>query len=136
MKRRGQSLVEFQAVILLVLTMTFGVVETGRVLLAYVVLADAARAGARYAVVHGSRASAPSGPGCTSGTAPDVVSAAQVVTDAAALSAASFAVCYAAGNQTGDTVTVTATYPFTPLVPLIPLGSFTLSSASSARICY
>lgn len=135
-REAGQSLIELQMTTLVMLTLLFGIIETSRALYAYTVVANASRMATRYAIVHGSYSSAPSGPGCAPATAPNVASVGQAITVAAGLTGATVAVCYAGGNTTGEAVTVTASYLFTPIVPLAPIGSFTLSSTSEGRICY
>lgn len=52
--RRGQGLVEFSLVTFMTVIMLLFVVEAARMVLVYTSLANAARAGVRYAVVHGS----------------------------------------------------------------------------------
>ncbi len=51
-KERGASLVEFSIAATVFLTVMFGVIEFGRALWTHNALADAARKGARYAVVN------------------------------------------------------------------------------------
>jgi Flp pilus assembly protein TadG len=51
-KERGGTLVEFSIAATVFLTVMFGVIEFGRVLWTHNALTDAARRGARYAVVH------------------------------------------------------------------------------------
>ena len=51
-KQRGATLVEFSIAATVFLTVMFGVIEFGRVLWTHNALNDAARRGARYAVVH------------------------------------------------------------------------------------
>ena len=51
-KERGASLVEFSIAATVFLTIMFGVIEFGRALWTHNALADAARKGARYAVVN------------------------------------------------------------------------------------
>jgi Flp pilus assembly protein TadG len=53
-KQRGSTLLEFAIVIVLLLTMMFGVVDFGRALYAYHFVANAAREASRYASVRGS----------------------------------------------------------------------------------
>jgi Flp pilus assembly protein TadG len=136
--QRGQALAEFSLVLLPLLTLLFGVAEVGRMMFIYVTLADAARNGARYAIVHGSYSGSPSGFGNESAVSTKVTS----ITTAAGITGATAAVTYTAsgtdtsGNLTGDTITVTASYTFSPIVALVPLGSFTLSSTSKGKICY
>lgn len=55
---RGAALVEFAIAATVFLTMMFGVIEFGRALWVHNALSDAARRGARYAVIHPAGASA------------------------------------------------------------------------------
>ena len=50
----GQSLIEFSLVCVMLCLIILGVLEVGRLVLVYTTVANAARAGARYAIVHGS----------------------------------------------------------------------------------
>ncbi|MBI5395820.1 MAG: pilus assembly protein [Verrucomicrobia bacterium] len=54
--RKGQSLVEFAIALLVTLLLVFGAVEIGRAVFAYNTVANAAREGVRYAIVHGADA--------------------------------------------------------------------------------
>lgn len=73
MKHRGesgQSLVEFALSIVFVLVLIFGIIELTVFVYTYNVLADAAKEGVRYAIVHGtgvgaSNCSGPGGSGVT-----------------------------------------------------------------------
>lgn len=145
----GQSMVEFTLSVLVVLTVIFGIVELSRVLLAYNALAEAARAGVRYATVHGgdrsgSGTEGPSGAGCDgtppSGTsvAPNVVGV--VTSDAGALSSTSLtvSVCYPDGNNsTGSRITVTAYYSYVPAISFLGFVSpINLSSTTEGTIAY
>src|ERR1700733_3795701 len=56
--RDGQGLIEFSLVALMTVIMLLFIVEVGRMLVVYTTIADAAREGVRYAVVHGSSRSA------------------------------------------------------------------------------
>jgi Flp pilus assembly protein TadG len=58
--------VDFALSILFVLLTIFGIFELSLFIYTYAVLADAAKEGVRYAVVHGSNNTSPSGPGSTS----------------------------------------------------------------------
>lgn len=140
---RGSSLVEAALVLPLLLTVMFGIAESGRVMLSYSALADAARAGTRYAIVHGtnrtgSGVDGPSGPGNTS----NVDSAAKTITRAAALPDANVTVtvAYPSGNSIGAPVTVTVSYPFNFVLPVaVPfhlLPTITLGSTSQGMICF
>lgn len=146
---RGQTIVEFTLVLLMVLTVVFGVVELSRMLLTYNALAEAARIGVRYASVHGGTRSGsgvdgPSGPGCDatppggSSVAPNVVNA--VSGSAAGISAAALtvSVCYPDGQNTaGKRVRIIAFFNYVPTIRFLPFASsITLSSTTQGTICY
>jgi hypothetical protein len=61
-RSRGQSLVEFALVAPMLFVLILGTIEAGRFILYYEVLNNATREGARYAIVHGSDSTCPSGP--------------------------------------------------------------------------
>ena len=63
---RGQAQVEFVLSIFLVLLTLLGIFELTMFIYTYSVLSDAAKEGVRYAIVHGSSNTTPSGPGSTS----------------------------------------------------------------------
>ena len=69
-RSRGQALAEFALVMPMMLVMAIGVVDFGRVLWAQDIVSNAAREGARYAIVHGGSANTqcPLGPGISPGT--------------------------------------------------------------------
>lgn len=62
----GQATVEFALTIVFVMFLIVGIIEMSMLLYTYSVVADAAKEGVRYAVVHGNHNSSPSGPGSTS----------------------------------------------------------------------
>ena len=143
---RGSSMVEVTLTVSLMLTVIFGIVECGRLMMAYTTLSDAARLGTRYAMVHGgyrtgSGMDGPSGPGNTTNIETTVLG----LTNAAGLTPATVQVTYyppasnptaAASNGVGNSVQVTVQYTFNAIVPLIPLVNVTLSSTSEGTICY
>ena len=61
-RSRGQSLVEFTLVAPMLFILMLGTIEAGRFIFFYEVMNNATREGARYAIVHGSDATCPSGP--------------------------------------------------------------------------
>lgn len=61
-RARGQALVEFALVAPIFLLMLFSVIEFGRAVYTVHALNNAAREGARYAIVHGAESGCPSGP--------------------------------------------------------------------------
>ena len=62
-KSRGQAQVEFILSILFVMLFTFGMLEMVLLVYTYNVLADSAKEGVRYAIVHGTHSATCSGPG-------------------------------------------------------------------------
>jgi TadE-like protein len=69
-KQRGQALVEFALTILFIFLLFVGMLEMIFLLYAYNTLADAAKEGVRYAIVHGTGNTQCSGPGLPSGSPP------------------------------------------------------------------
>jgi Flp pilus assembly protein TadG len=116
---RGSSLIEFSLIAFMFIIVLLGVVEMGRMVLVYTTVANAARAGARYAIVHGAdQTVSPSGPGspCTCTAIQTVVknfaSAGLVNT-----SLLTITVNYPdTTNTPGSRVSVTVAYPYDPLV--------------------
>jgi Flp pilus assembly protein TadG len=92
---QGGTLVEFSMVAFLFVVVLLGVVEMARMVLVYTALNDAARAGVRYAIVHGSDSSAS-------------VAACSPCTDALATTVQNFA---STGLVRGSNVTTVLTLP-------------------------
>ena len=131
----GQSLIEFSLVCVMLCLIMLGVLETGRLVLVYTTVANAARAGARYATVHGSSRSA--GAALTNASGP-AANPAQVLTVIKNFASAGpltpsrlvITVSYSgASNAPGQLVTVNVVYPYDPLTTYLPwtvrLGSTT-----------
>jgi Flp pilus assembly protein TadG len=133
---RGATLVEFAIGATLFLTVMFAVIEFGRALWVHNALADAARRGARYAIVHTAADSAavknvvvygdPAG-----GTTPLVSN----------LSTANVNVTYSGFGLSGGTTTVSiSNYQFQFVVPIVstsiqmPSYSTTLTAESAGLI--
>jgi hypothetical protein len=68
---RGQAQVEFALVVVFLMILILSILEFLMIMHTYNVLADAAKEGVRYAIVHGTRNSTPSGPICNPGGASD-----------------------------------------------------------------
>ena len=134
--RRGQGLVEFAVVAFMTVLMLLFVVEMGRMLLVYTTVANAARAGARYAIVHGSTRSAGGTVDSASGPASDPGQVLTVVKNFASsgLLTTSLLVVHvtypSASNNPGDFVDVTVVYPYDPLTTYF---SKTLRLGSATR---
>jgi hypothetical protein len=138
--RRGQALVEFALVAPVFFVLMFAVIEGARFILFYETLNNATREGARYAIVHGSNSFCPSGPmppgdptpiSCYDPTGAKVV---QRVKDSAfGLLGSSVTVTPtwgATGNGRDADVSVTATYTYRPMIPLVPLPNITINAES------
>ena len=142
---RGQTLVEFALSIILVMILIIGSIEMIVLIYTYTVLADAAKEGVRYGIVHGTGlgAGSCSGPGgggvaCTDSTGANVTTA---VRNFAALS-----------FHDKNAMTVTPTYPDASSVapsrvrvtvsyvyqPLFGLGwpTVTVNAAAEGRIAF
>lgn len=132
-QKRGQSLVEFSLVLVVTLFLMFSVVEISRMLLVYVTIVQAARAGTRYASVHGSTrtgvgAAGPSGPAANPG---QVIAVVKNFASMGLLSTSRLliTISYPSGtNDPGDPVSVSVVYPYDPFVTYFPmrprLGTF------------
>lgn len=122
----GQGLVEFALVVPVLLLLILGIVDFARGIFIYSVVQDAAREGARYAIVHGSQAEAldglcASGPGAAcdpSGN--NVKSAAAQFAIGLDPTALTTAVCWGfACTISPDCTTATNSTPYnTPLTPV------------------
>jgi Flp pilus assembly protein TadG len=138
---QGSALLEFTFIAVMLVVVMLGIVEMGRYVLVYTTVANAARAGARYAIVHGgertgSGADGPSGPGSTTQVK-------TVVKDFASagllnVSNLNITVNYPNGTNTADSpVTVTVTYPYDAFVPYFStLLNTTLGSTSQGIITF
>jgi Flp pilus assembly protein TadG len=60
----GQATVEFALTVVFIMALVLSVIEMSMLLYTYNVVADAAKEGVRYAVVHGNHNSTPAGPTC------------------------------------------------------------------------
>jgi Flp pilus assembly protein TadG len=128
-------MVEFAMATTFTLGLVFGILEFGRALYDYHLVASAARLGARYAIVHGATCNVAGCPTTASavqtyvqGLTPGVDSTQVTVT---ALTWASTPVCYTSPYQNGGCqVTVTVQYPFSFVGLPIQIASFTMSSTS------
>ena len=120
---RGSTLVEFSLVGFMFIIVLLGVVEMGRMVLVYTTVANAARTGARYAIVHGGTrtgvgatgVNGPSGPGNTT----QVETVVQNFASAGLLNTSNLTITVAypdGNNKAGSKVDVTVTYPYDPLV--------------------
>ena len=127
----GQSLVEFGLVAFLLVMLLLAFIEIGRMVLVYTAVANAARAGARYAIVHGSDNLATTAQIQT--VVKNFLSTAPVDATRAGIT---INVNYPTCNAPGCKVTVTATYPYDPLISYFPWPAINLRSTSQGVITF
>lgn len=138
-RTRGQALVEFALVAPLFFLVLFAVVEAGRFMLYYEALNNATREGARYAIVNGANSlGCPTGPPAPGSSSCDPTGEnvrQRVRTAAFGVLGAGVVVTPTwhdpADNGRGSTVTVTATYTYSTLIPLVFLPAITVQAESS-----
>lgn len=137
----GQALTEFALVAPLIFLLILAIIEGGRFILYYETLSNATREGARYAIVHGSNSSCPSGPmppgmnppgGCYDPTGAKVI---QRVKDTAfGLLGTGVVVTPtwgALGNGREADVNVAATYTYEVIAPFVPLSPISITAEST-----
>jgi len=129
----GQALVEFSLTIVIFMILVLGVVDVGRAVWNYNTLANATREGTRYAIVHGSASSAPSGP-----AANDASVRAAVAKYASGLSSGNLTTTSTwldGSNGAGARVKVTTSYRFNSIFSsLLGIAPFTMTSSSTMMI--
>lgn len=137
----GQALVEFALVAPLFFLLLFGIVEAGRFVFYYETLNNATREGARYAIVNGANSfscTGPPAPTTTSACDPAGTKVKERVQDAAFGLGTQVVVTPTwhdpPDNGRGSTVTVTAQYTYSSLVPIVPLPAITVRAESSLVI--
>lgn len=138
--RGGQTLVEFSLVTFMTILLFLAIVEISRMVLVYTTVANAARAGARYAVVHGSNhtGAGPNGPSGPANNPPQVVTVIKNIASAGLLNtnALEITVNYPnASNVPGRLVSVTVIYPYDPFTSILPLR-VRLGSVTQGVILY
>lgn len=138
-RSRGQAIVEFALVAPLFFIVLFAIIEAGRFMLYYQTLNNATREGARYAIVNGANTlGCPTGPPApgTSACDPTGENVKQRVRNAAfGILGSGVSVTPTwhdpANNGRGSTVTVTASYTYSSLIPIVPLPAITVRAESS-----
>jgi Flp pilus assembly protein TadG len=125
-RTRGQTLVEFSLVAFLTIVLLLSIVEISRMVLVYTTVANAARAGARYAIVHGATrtGSGVDGPSGPTANPLQVVTVVRNFASAGLLSPGILVITVnypGASNAPGQPVTVAVVYPYDPLTTYFPL---------------
>jgi Flp pilus assembly protein TadG len=123
-KRRGQAMVEFAIVATVTLTLIFGIIQSALAIYAYSFVSYAARAGVRYAMVHGNKSTSPA----TNSSVQTYVQGLAVALNTGSLTVTT---TWAPDENPGSTVTVKVSYAFAPLVGLV--WSTTLNMSSTAQ---
>jgi hypothetical protein len=103
------------------------------------ILNNAAREGARYAIVHGSRSFTPTGPTADDPTVAAIVRnyAIGVIGSSAALGVHSYwgtNPMTTPSNARGEKVLVTVSYDFHSLIPVVPIPPITINGESTLVI--
>lgn len=139
--RRGAAIVEFTFVAFTLCIVMFAAFEFDRLVLVYTTISNSARAGARYAIVHGSSrtgggVNGPSGPV----SAPEVENVVRNFASAGLLdsSRVNVTVTYFGSpptNSPGSRVRVTAVYPYDPFTVILPVR-INLSATSEGIIAF
>jgi Flp pilus assembly protein TadG len=130
---RGQALAEFALVAPVFFMLLFGIIEAGRFIFYYEILNNATREGARYAIVNGENSFNPTGPPQQPG-GEDVIARVRAAAFGVPGSLVAVTATWAgspANNERGTTVTVSATYTYSSMVPIVPLPPITVTAESS-----
>jgi Flp pilus assembly protein TadG len=139
--RSGQTLVEFALMAFLTTMALLAVVETGRMVLVYTAIANAAREGVRYATVHGSTRATGATQDSASGPSSNPAQVITVINNFAGTGPLTTSrlvinVTYpGSSNAPGQTVNVSVVYPYDPLITYFP-STVRLGSASQGIIQY
>ncbi|HET9519901.1 MAG TPA: TadE/TadG family type IV pilus assembly protein [Candidatus Limnocylindrales bacterium] len=137
-RSRAQALAEFALVAPIFFLILFGIIDFGRYVYYTQILNNAAREGARYAIVHGELGVPKTGPpNDPAGTAViNVVRNYAIgvigLEDAAVLDIDPS--WEPANNKRGTKVTVEVTYDFHSVIPLVPIPPITVRGASTLVI--
>jgi Flp pilus assembly protein TadG len=123
----GMAAIELALVSLLYFPLIFGIIEFGRYAADRQDLMHAVYLTSRYAVVHGSSSTSPA----TTATLRTMVGSKLLLLPASGVQASA---SFSPDNKPNSRVTITATYTWTPLVPMLNLPSTTISATSTATI--
>lgn len=143
---RGSTMLEFAFVLLPLLAVVLGSIEFDRMLLAYTSLGNAARAGLRYAIVHGQYADGAINATTTNNIGQRIQSfsslgmidtSGMTITESCTNGTGPYIhICYEDGtNAIGSRVSVKVSYPYVPLTGFFP-WSLTLSSTAKGTIAF
>ena len=126
-RQRGAGTIEFGLAFLLFFALICAVMEFGRIVASYNILAGATREGVRYATVHGSA----SGSAATSGDIQNTVRRWAIGLDSSSVLVTT---TWSPGNAPGNRVKVQSQYAILPFTRLVVKNSITLRSSSEMVI--
>jgi Flp pilus assembly protein TadG len=126
-RQRGAALLEASLAILLFLGLVFAVIEFGRAVYSYNVLAAATREATRYAIVHGSGSSSPA-------TEADIKARVRKWAIGLNPSALTVSASWSPSNAPGSSVAVRSDYTLSPITTLVLRNSITLTTRSEMMI--
>jgi len=129
-RESGQAMVEYALLSVVFFALLLFIVDGGRILWNYVTVAEAARVGARYAVVHGSKSIAPVGPSNYTALTQEVQRAAVGLTTASLTVTAT----WTPNNSPGSSVTVDVTYLVQPITSIFWRGQTLTLRARSVMV--
>lgn len=140
-RQPGQGVVEFAIVSLVFFLMLFGIVEMGWYLFSYHEVTNAAREGARYAIVHGTMSAGITNSSDVADYTLDTTKLKSAILAKVNLTnpnSLSVTITEPDGNlQPGHHVKFTVTYPYHPLIGfIIGGGTITLRGSSTMVIYY
>jgi hypothetical protein len=140
-RSRAQALVEFAFVAPLFFLTLFAIIDFGRYVFYVQILNNAAREGARYAIVHGSNSFQPAGPVADDSVVTSVVQnyATGVIGNGSVFVVHSdwrdpANLANPPSNVRGHVVKVSVTYNFHSLIPVVPIPAITITGESSLVI--
>jgi TadE-like protein len=136
--RRGATIIEFAMVTLLLMIVILAGIEFDRMVLVYTALANSARAGVRYAIVHGSDRTTTGDPASGPGDKTAVIAKVRQFASAGMLDTSplklTVTVEYPVDNKPGSLVKVAVAYVYDPFV-VLPLG-VNITSATQGIIVF
>jgi Flp pilus assembly protein TadG len=133
----GQSLTEFALVAPIFFVILFGIIDFGRYVYYVQILNNAAREGARYAIVHGALGIPPTGPPDepTGAAVIDIVRNYAIgVIGLNDVSVLTIEPTWDPDNTRDSTVTVKVTYQFESVIPVVPIPPITVEGVSTLVI--
>lgn len=142
-KSRGQAQMEFVLSALLVVMFIFGMLEMVLLVYTYNVLADSAKEGVRYAIVHGTDSATCSGPGgggvsCTDSSGANVTATVQQYAQYSFHSTSSMTVTVSYPDSSSappSRVQVHISYPYQPFFGM-GWPTVTVNAAAAGRIVF